>query len=301
MTVFTLFAIWIYPPRANHYIEVAYYLLAGYLCYSFILVLTAWRADPAPLHYSDAVFAGDLFIFAVVTFLLGGPTSPFFTFLIFCLASAALRRRRDIVLTAAVAIGVEIALLTFPGHPESDFKTQITRFVYHSGYLLIIALLFLSLSTYERGRRNRVAGLAAWPKAAAEEASSVVNNALRYCASLLSAPRIVLIWQEEEESSLHVACWSSGQFHHCMEPPRVFGSLVAEPLKGKNFLCRDALNQKRKILCSSPTGVEQWQGRPLHPELQRRFSITSVLSFDLQSECVTGRLFVLDKARHGCR
>lgn len=295
VTVFTLFAIWIYPPRADHSIEIAYYLLAGYLCYSFVLVFTAWRADPALLHYSHTIFTIDLSIFAVITFLLRGSTSPFFTFLVFCLATAALRRRRDILLTAAVAVGVELALLIFPGHPAGDFKIQINRFVYHSGYLLIISLLFLFLSTYERRRRKRIAGLAAWPKSAAEDASSVVSNILRYCASLLSAPRILLIWQEEEESSLHVACWSSGQFHQCMEPPQVFGSLVADPLKGKNFLCRDALNRQRMVLCSAPNGFEQWQGIPLHNELQRRFWITSVLSFDLQSDCVTGRLFVLDK------
>jgi signal transduction histidine kinase len=44
-----------------------------------------------------------------------------------------------------------------------------------------------------------------------------------------------------------------------------------------------------------PAGVERWSGTPLNSELQRRFSIKSVLSITLYWESFSGRLFVFDK------
>jgi signal transduction histidine kinase len=106
-----------------------------------------------------------------------------------------------------------------------------------------------------------------------------------------------LIWKEQEESLLHTAWWSRGQFSHSIESPDTFGALVVEPLTEKNFLWCESRTPKSSVLYSSSTGVERWEGMPLHPELQRRFSIKSVLSLNLESESFSGRLFALDKKR----
>ena len=157
-----------------------------------------------------------------------------------------------------------------------------------------MATLVGYIGAYEQQQRDKMAGLAAWPSAVPEEIYPLVNDILQRSSSLLAVPRTLLLWKVEEEPLLHAALWSSGQFRHSLESPQTFGVLVAEPLADDDFLCRDSLAPKPLVLRSSPTGFERWQGMPLHPELQHRFSIRSVLSFALQSESVSGRLFALD-------
>jgi signal transduction histidine kinase len=300
LIVFTLFAIRLYPPKAGNHIELVYYLLAGYLCYSVFLVLMAWRTHPAAFQYATAASIIDLLFFAVVMVLTRAPAIPFSAFIVFCLASASLSRlqRHGIVLTVAVALCIEITLFFFPGDLSAAMAPQINHAIYRTGYLTIVAAFFWYLGAYELRQRVKMAGLARWPRIGTEEVASEVSNILQHTASLLPAPRILLLWQEEEESFLHVACWSSGQFRHSLEPPESFGSLVAESLEGADFLCRNADAEKSTVLFRLPTGFEQRQGvPPLHPELQAQFSIKSVLSFGIRSERMAGRLLMLDKGK----
>ena len=298
LTVFTLFAIRLHPPKADNHIELVYYLLAGYLCYSVFLAFLAWRPNPAPAQYATATYIVDLAFFAVVMVLTRAPASPFFAFIVFCLASASLQRRGGIVATVAVALCIEIALFMFPGDLSAGMAPQVNRAIYRAGYLTIVAASFWYLGAYELTRRAGIAGLAGWPRTITDDIASGVGTILQHAASLLPAPRILLIWQEEDESFLHAACWSSGQCRHSLEPPESFGALAAESLEGADFLCRNAAAQEPMVLFSLPTGFEQRHGAsPLHPELLERFSINSVLSFEIKRERIAGRLFMLDKDR----
>ena len=273
----------------------AFSLLAGYLCYSIVLYLATWRMDLAWPQFAVFIHALDLLVFAVFMFLTNAPTSPFFAFFVFALISATLRWQwRGTVYNAVIALGVEIAMAVYLADQPQGHEFEISRVIFRIGYLLVVATLVGYVGVYEQQQRDKMAGLAAWPVAVPEEVYPLVNDILQRSSSLLAAPRTLLLWKVEEEPLLHTALWSSGQFHHSLESSQAFGALVAEPLADEDFLCRDSLALKPLVLRSTPTGFERWQGMPLHPELQYRFSIRSVLSFALQSESVSGRLFALD-------
>jgi signal transduction histidine kinase len=293
---FALFALWLDPTEPARYIGTAYLLLAGYLCFSIGLALVAWRTDLAWSHSEVVVHTIDLLIFAVFMFLTTAPPARFFAFFVFCLVSATLRWQwRGTIYTAAFAIGVQIAIALYPADLPRGPAFDITHLLFRVGYLLVVATLLGYLGAYEQQQRGKISSLAEWPRTVPEEVYPLVSEILQRFASLLAAPRTLLLWKEEEESMLHAASWSGGEFHHSLESPDTFGSLVAEPLTDENFLCRDSLADKPWVLHSSPAGFERWQGMPLHPGLAARFSIKSVLSLALQCEGVSGRLFALDK------
>ena len=294
---FALFAIWLDHTGPVWNIATAYSLLAGCLCYSMFLFWAAWRTD---FNWTDPAFvihALDLLIFVVFMFLTSAPTSHFFAFFaLFLLVSATLRWQwRGIIYTAVIILGVETAMVLYPAGLPLSAKYEIDHFICDSIYLLVVSILLGYLGAHEQQQRDRVSDLAAWPRTIPEEIYPLVSQILQRSSSILAAPRTLLLWNEEEEPRLHAASWSRGQFHHSIESPDTLGSMVAEHMAGKNFFCRDSLAKKPLVLHSSPAGFEQWQGMPLHPELQRRFSIKSVLSLALQGERVSGRLFALDK------
>jgi hypothetical protein len=75
LAAFALFAIWLDPTAPAKFAMAAYYLLAGYLCYSIVLALAAWRMDLSWPYSTSVIHAIDLLIFAVFMYLTSGPSS----------------------------------------------------------------------------------------------------------------------------------------------------------------------------------------------------------------------------------
>lgn len=298
LATFALYAIWLDPAEPERYSVITYSLLAGYLCYAVILALAVWKSNINWDRPAVVIHALDLSIFAIFMFLTTGPASPFFAFFVFSLVCAALRwQMRGTLYTAVIAIGLVLVAAVYPSDLLRGPEFEMNRFVIRIGYLLVVAILLGYLGAYEQRLRKKLFGLASWPRNLPEESDPPVSETLRHAAALLAAPRILAIWKEREDPLLRVALWSGGKLSTARERPDVFGALVAKPLADANFLCRDPLDPSPAVLIDSPPGFQRWRGAPLHPALQWRFSITSVLALALESESVTGRLFALDKAR----
>ncbi|MBU1182302.1 MAG: hypothetical protein KKF00_09110 [Proteobacteria bacterium] len=261
------------------------------------LLWEAWRTTLNWTGSALVIHALDLLIFIGFMFLALAPAGHFFSlFAFFLLVSATLRWHwRGTIYTAAIVFGIGITKALYMIDLPLGAKLDIDHLICDTIFLLVAAILLGYLGVKEERQRSKISELAAWPRTIPEEIYPLVSGILQRSSSLLDAPRTLLLWNEGEEPRLHAASWSQGQFNHSIESSDTFGSLVAEPMAGKNFLCRDSLARVPLVLHSSPGGFEEWKGLPLDPELQRRFSIKSVLSFALQSESVSGRLFALDK------
>lgn len=297
LITFAILDIWLDHGETAGYGATVYFLLAGCLCYSIFLLWAAWRTALNRTGSALVIHALDMLIFIGFMFLTLAPAGHFFPlFAFFLLVSATLRWHwRGTIYTAAIVFAVEITkALYMIDLPRGD-GLDIYHLICNTIFLLVAAILLGCHGVKEERQRGRISELAAWPRSIPEEIYPLVSEILQRSSAILDAPRTLLLWNEGEEPRLHAASWSHGQFNHTIESSDKFGALVAEPMAGKNFLCRDSLARIPLVLHSSPAGFEEWQGMPLNPELQRRFSIKSVLSLALQSESVSGRLFVLDK------
>jgi signal transduction histidine kinase len=77
----------------------------------------------------------------------------------------------------------------------------------------------------------------------------------------------------------------------------MFDRLIAEPLIDVSFFSPDVRVSVPRVLYTSSAGLFSWNGTPLHPTMQTRFTIGSVLSPRLRAATFEGRLFFLDMRR----
>jgi signal transduction histidine kinase len=185
----------------------------------------------------------------------------------------------------------------YPKYLLSSPNFELNRFIIRISYLTVVAALLGYLGAHEQRLRNELSRLATRPWTVPGNAPGLVRSIMEHSSSILIVPRMLLIWEEQEEPWLHVALWSDSQCHYTREAPDVFGTLVAEPLAGTDFFCRKLVTPAPVVLHSSASGWRYWHGQPLNPELQSRFSLKAVLSLAFHGKHVEGRLFGLDKAR----
>jgi signal transduction histidine kinase len=283
---FSLLAIWLEPMAPTRYAEFTYTILLMYLFYAIVLALVTWLTDVFPLRTHIISHAIDMMVFAAIMFFTQGPASPFFAFFVFSLVCAALRWQwRGTLWTAVVALAIVSAMALYPFHLFRETTFELSRFIIRMVYL----------GAYEQKLRSVLSRLAAWPRTIPAEVPVVVREMLEHAAGILDAPRMLLAWEEEEEPRLHLALWSPGDFQYTPEAPGLYGSLVAEPLAGTSFVCNDVRSPSPTVIHKTPAGSNRWQGTPLHPGLQERFSMESVLSLTLLGGYLKGYLFALDK------
>jgi signal transduction histidine kinase len=176
-----------------------------------------------------------------------------------------------------------------------DPSFELNRFIIRGVYLAVVAILLAYLTAFDQRLRTEMSGLADWPRELPQELEALVRAELSHMAHIFGAPRVFMAWEEPEEPWLYLATHFNGEFRVIRESPTAFQPLVPEPLADAHFLCLDARAPPCTVIYKLSAGIERWHGAPVHPGLQERFSIRSVLSLNLQGESVSGRVFVLDR------
>lgn len=296
LATFSLLAIWLDPSAPSRLAEIAYALLCGYVVYSLLLTVLILRVYTPVGKLLLFTHAFDLFLFTNFMFFTEGPTSPFFVYFVFSMFCAMLRWGwRGVLWTFGIALVTFIGMGIYAGKIMEDPAFELNSFIIRSAYLAVIAMLLAYLGAYEEKRCGELLGLAAWPRIIHKEAGALVRETLQHAAGILSAPRMLLAWEEKEEPWIHFASWSRNDFNYTREPPDAFGPLVAEPLEGVNFLCLDTRVPVPTVFYTLSTDLKRWHGEPVSSIFQHRFDVRAVLSLNMEGEDLKGRLFVLDK------
>ena len=292
----TLLAIWLEPSDLAISSQTAALWLGSYLTAAVLLLLWLWRS-PAPLGRLPQIsHAFDLGAFCLVVIFTRDATGPVFLYAIFPLASAMLRWQwRGVLWTAGIVLASYSLLAMAVPYTKGGPGVPTTRIAIHGLGLAMLAGLFGGLGAYEGWVRDEIFRLVSWPRALSGEAPVLVRDLLQHTAELLSAPRVLMGWEEPEEPWFHLASWSLGEFKWNRQPPGTYEPLVAEPFAGADFLCLDAGAAVPISLYTSSSGLQRGQVPPLHPDLQKQFAITTVLSIRLPGQVIKGRLFCLDK------
>jgi signal transduction histidine kinase len=166
-----------------------------------------------------------------------------------------------------------------------------------SGSLAVVAVLLGFLGTWEERLRRDLADLARAPHRRYASFDEAARESLRQAASILRAPRAILVWEDTEEPWLETLLWSGGELGYERLRPGVISPLVPEPLDDAALLCLDLATEPPVVLHTADRGLTMWRGQPFHAELARRAAARNVLSVPVSGEGVKGRLFAFDKPR----
>jgi signal transduction histidine kinase len=296
LAVFALLAVWLDPYTPVTHAQETYLLLLAYVSYALVVASIVWLAHGPLVRLGLVTHVLDLLLFSLLTYLTEGPTSPFFTYFTFAIVAATLRWQwRGALWTSAAALVTFNGIGIFGAEVMNDPAFEENRFVIRSVYLAVMAGLLGYLGAYEERRRREMSELAAWPPHRVGGSELPQPEVIESAARILGARRVVLAWEEPDEPWLHLASWCDGEFRSWREAPETFQPVVAEPLADLTFLSKDVRAPVPIILHHAEHVPRGWRGAPIHPALQSRFLMTSVLCLPIRGECLEGHLFALDK------
>jgi len=273
------------------------FLLSCYFLFSVgILALVRFPTTFAR-GWALALHLYDLGAFTVLTVVTGGAASPFFATFTFLLVCAAIRwDLRGILWTAAAALTIYtvVVLMSAQALDAPDFV--LPEFVIRVVALCVMTALLAYLTTHERRFRREISRLAAWPRTVSRDPHSVVAEVLSRSTELLEASRLVLVWDDPDDSRVNVASFDRKQVLWTVEVEGAFGSLVSREVDGRSFETSDARQGQAEVVVLTPRGFRRRHCQPIDERLRARFDMRRVESWPLDGELVRGRMFCLDKS-----
>ena len=232
-------------------------------------------------------------------FLTQGADSPLFPYFVFAIICGAIRwHGRGAILSGGAALAAYV-LGTISGRvldPLTPFSTS--EFLARCTQLMLArrpARLPRLLSASSSARNLRARGLAA--AAADAWARRLSKKCWLMRRRSLSAPRLVLAWEEGDEPSVRIAVRTAEAFEMSHQRPDAFGKVVADGLERSSFVCSNLGTTHSKVLQRVSGGFRFWKGDPIDTRFRQRFEVKSAVVLRLSTESIEGWLFVLDKSR----
>jgi signal transduction histidine kinase len=290
-----LLAVWLDPTEPTRLVGFTYWLLAGYVLLSIALAQWSWTARSAPAALPLIVHGLDLGIFFLLIVVTAGPDSPFFIFLVFALVAATVRWQAAgtfwtglVALVAFLAAGFVAERID----PASGF--ELNRFIIRNIYLVVLAVLLGYVGDYERRLRAKVATLGEWPVVLPTDTDDAIRALLEHAAKVLHAPRIALVWEEEEEPWSNVAIWSGSSLEWHRGPPGGLDPLAPAALAERSFFAARPQGERGEVRLVTTAGIERTASDPIPAGLREHVGEGSALSVPLRGESVVGRFLALD-------
>ncbi|MEA2491296.1 MAG: hypothetical protein QOH21_3088 [Acidobacteriota bacterium] len=287
----SIVAVYLEPSTPARYERVTYTLLLVYTIYALAVALFAWRAAVPPARWRLLSHAGDLVLFTVFVYLTEGPASPFFLYFVFSLFCATLRFSwRGILITGVAAMAIYGALALVGSYRDPGF--DVGRAMIRVAYLGVIAALLVYLGVYQQQLRTELASLAAWPRALAARVDDLLRVTLAHAASVVNAPRVLLMWEEREEPWIYTAAGGRDGFTIDRVPPGTYGDVLSDVRNQSAFVREDGPS----MLVYDPvhSTVAETAGDAIGAAFRVRHGVRSAIVVSLESETLAARFIVPD-------
>lgn len=277
-------AVWVSPatPASNP-------LIIGYLIHSVLALILAW----SPVRFARpwsvvVVHVTDLLVVSLLLFVQG-PASPFFIYFVFSVVCGALRWQLPGALwTTAAALSAYTGVSMASGVAAFD-----ERFIVRDVQLTVVAAMVGYLTAYYARIQREVLGMAAWPRRMPRDAADVIGEVLERATDILSAPRVLLVWEEPEEGYLNIAWREQGRVQWARDALETYAPVVADSLNRENFQAADAADPNGRIRLWSRGRFRERRGVAVNEALRARFDIRAVQSCRIDGDIVHGRVFWL--------
>ena len=215
----TLFlaAILIDVSQPTHYPQIAYSLLGGYVVFATAIVAATWRNWWLDAKLAGPAHAVDIILFTALVLLTEGFTSPFFTFFIFLLLSAAIRWGWNLTASTAILLALLyliIGMLMVSGN--QPFELQ--RFIVRAGHLVIISLILIWFGANQWRTTYYLPDEELLSRPELDE--SPLENGLRAAMVGIGARSGAFVWHEPGRKELHGLAIGDGGDVRMVKLPR---------------------------------------------------------------------------------
>ena len=280
----SLVAVYLEPSTPARFQRATYGLLLIYTIYALIAVAVAWRSPVLRARWRLFSHALDLVLFSVFVYLTEGPASPFFLYFVFSLFCATLRfSARGILATGVAAMGIYGVMAAVASFGDPAF--EIGRVLIREAYLGVIAALLVYLGVFHQRVRREMSSLAAWPRELGGNVEALLQGTLAHAASVMHAPRVILVWEESEEPWTYVATLAHGEFGIERLAPGTFDSLSAAGLRNMSYYVRGG-DQPLLVYDPALSTAAEVRADPIGNALRARHSIESAIVVALESQAV---------------
>ena len=197
-TLFML-AILLDKSQPAHAPAATYGLLGGYVAFAVAMVIATWRNWWLDARLAGPAHAIDILLFTLLVVLTDGYTSPFFTFFIFILLSAAIRWGWQ---STALSAALLTLLYLFAGLValKSGAPFDPPRFAVRTGHLIIVSLVLIWFGASQRRSRHSMLEQQLLARPSLQE--SPFETGLRAAMEYARASRGTLIWRQDSDRDL---------------------------------------------------------------------------------------------------
>jgi signal transduction histidine kinase len=263
-------------------------LFAAYLGWAALVLALTWKSWWLDYKLADFAHLVDIAAFAVMVFFTESYTSPFYTFFVFLVLSAALRWNwRETAMTAAAVtlffLTAGLAALAI-GNGEINLQPLLVRF----SYLAVLALIFIWFLVHGRPAPP------AW-EPASELDGPPIRPAMRRAAATLRARRIVIAWSQDEEPWVNIAADNGveGEAGETRLGPEEYRGFAPEATGGLPFLF-DV--RRGRGLARDPDDPRRLRALrdAFDTDFAERFEVRRGLAIPFRAREYHGELFALD-------
>jgi len=272
-------------------------IMLVYAIYSIGTMALAWLSAAslsAAARFGTQVI--DVGVAVVLIAFSGATHSPFSSLAVLPLLAASLRWRWRGAICAGgsvlAAYGGEALYTVLRGGRVTQ---EVNSLIMAGAYLVAVTLILGYLSGHHHRIKREMAAVAAWKPSKSDQVDGPLRDLLSHVASVMDAPRVLLVWQVVDQPLVTMALWTHGQFHSTADVSATLEPSVAEPLRDRNFLCRDAARLNAHVVGMTHGQTQRWRGSPLGDGFTSAFAIRAVMAVCLDRPPLRGRLFVLDK------
>lgn len=288
---FFALAVWIDPGPPRGTIDLTFLLLAAYTLFAALALVLTWQNWWIEARLSPYAHGLDLVFFTLLVFLTEGYISPFFSFFVFLVLSAAIRDGwRDALITTALLLLLFFAagFVAMRGDGFAPFEVQ--RFVVRGSNLVVLSLMIVWFGINQPALRGIGGGGPLGHLPATPEPP--IAQAMAYVADRTGAGRIVFVWSESEEPWLNVWSLEGGVLAKERLGPDAFPRLIDQALAGRAFLFDSG---KRRALTiegerNQPAGVDD----AIDAAFRARFHVHAGLAIPIRGHRYDGEIFALE-------
>ena len=261
---------------------VTFPLLIGYVALAAAIVAATWNNWWRDAQLSGPAHAIDIALFIALVYLTEGDRSPFFTFFVFVLLSAAIRWGwRSTALTATLLTLLYLVASMVAG-PGADF--ELGRFLARTGHLVILSLILIWFGVNQLQTRVSSAAVGLLSESSVELPTA--ENALEAAMAVAGATSGAIVWVRSGKTDAIVAVNRDGRPEVTQKPASGFAAPAGAPFLydvGRNrALSRDAEGSLKAAPVNALMGDEEISG----------LALSEGLAVPLVSEAGEGQLYL---------